>query len=328
MNKRKVSLCKGFTLLEILLSITVVVALTLVFVPTIQRIQQQKSVNAATLQMNTIANAASQYYSMYQVWPQDLSALNPLLGYTGTTPNPFCSVWKGQNGCTPYTMASASSSHYFALSVVVPNPTVAMKLVKSLPVAYTDGTTVTAYTTVFRGFKPVPPSGVLFSANSKQLSGNCTSSTQIGQSTPFSGCIDSSDSLPYGLINVAQYNGQLVPGNNFGNSSGYHGASINPNTITCPMGTAATMFYLPVGVWNLPGKTGVYPQNFFLSEAHFITQGNTQKLCLTSRVGTNDAGTDLGGNFFAGFGDVVCLPSGAVTRWPDGPNSISCNATV
>lgn len=336
MNMRKMISSKGFTLLEVLLSLTVIIALTLVFIPTMQKMQQQRNMNAATLQMNSIANAASQYYSMYQVWPQNLNVLNKLLGYTGPTPNPFCSVWRNALGCAPYTMVSSAATHYFALAVVVPSPAVALQLAKNLPVAYVKGTTVTAYTTVFRGFKPPPPTGVLLSATSQQLAGVCHSgnptSVYAGAVSPFPNCIEGSNApgpLPYGLIDVAQYQQEIVSGNNYGGTNGYAASSFYLTDFKCPVGTAATMLYLPVGVFS-PVATGIPAPTvdaswFINSGAHFITQGNAQKSCVSSLIGTDFANTG-NGNYWAGFGDVVCLPDSALTRWPDGLSVSGCYA--
>lgn len=351
---KKISINKGVTLLEILLSLVVLSILAASFLPMMQKMQLKRSLSIAALQINTITNAAIQYYNIYQTWPRDLNVLVPLLGYNGSTASPFCSVWKNKQGsCVPYTLTSGSSGRYFSLSVAVPNQTVAMQLIKSLPSAYWDSTTmaVVTYTTTFRGFKPPPPTGVLLSATSAQLHGNCTSSDAVGPPTsyyqgspsPFKNCVSAASSkpLPYGLIDVVrQPTNTITAGNNYGSTNGFHASSYLLTDFACPAGSWPTMLLLPVGVLEaVPTSSGapaVFPDVFNYSDEHFITQSKSGNInyesCVSATIGTKNPQSTVGsaprynGNFFANFGDVVCLPTSAVQRWPDGSNVGSCSA--
>lgn len=353
----KVTSNKGFTLLEIFLSLVVISLLTIAFLPVMQKIQLKRNADVAALQIKTISNAAIQYYNLYKQWPRNLDVLNSLLGYQGPTPNPFCSVWRDKAGCVPYKMVSTFDSHYFALSVAVPNTTIARQLINNVSTAYWDSATqsVIAYTTTFRGFTVPPPTGVLFSATSKQLNGNCTSSDAPGQSStqysyyigspsPFENCVagTATNPLPYGLIDIANKPANTITaGNNYGSTNGFHASSYLLTDFACPAGTWPTMLLLPLGVFQavpeISGAPTVYPAVFNYSDAHFITQlkiGNINyEACVSATLGTTDPKSTVGtsarynGNFFANFGDIVCLPTSAVQRWPDGNNVGACQSS-
>lgn len=203
----------GYTLLEILLSLTIISMLGLVFLTTTQKIQEHNQIRIAASQINAITNAAIDYYRMYKEWPTTVTALNPLLNKDLS-----CSVWKNASGCTRYKITSAANAHYLAVAIAPPNTAIATQLVAQLPSAYQSGTTVTAYATTFSGFKvqaQTPPPGILLSGNSLQLNGVCN---VTGYTNPFNNCFSSTSTppKPYGLMDInTQPKNTIVSQNGF-----------------------------------------------------------------------------------------------------------------
>ncbi len=299
---------RGFTLLEILLSLTIIAVLGLVFIATTQKIQERNQIRIAASQMNAITNAAIDYYKMYQEWPTTVPTLSPLLGQ-----NLSCSVWKNASGCTTYKITSTANSHYFALAVTPPNKTIAANLVTQLPSAYQSDTTttVTAYATTFSGFKvqaQTPPPGVLLSANSKQLNGVCNLTSDRTYTDPFSNCFSSASPSPqpYGLIDInTQPKNTIVSQNLFASlrTNMYTAtASIGNTPLTCPAGTTKTMIVLPLGVRTVVASTsGVlrYINTYFQP---------TLYVSFWTFVGNSGSQSKIY-NVAAASGDMLCLPA-------------------
>jgi hypothetical protein len=173
--------------------------------------------------------------------------------------------------------------------------------------------------------------------------GNCSGNSVDsygGRLTPFRGCIsaDSSDTqhyapnTPYGLrLNTAPVT-TITAGNNFGGLSNFEGGHIDLTTVQCPVGTQATMMYLPAGVMTVLKSSdkppSPNPTSLYLVESHFVTQGIYWKPCNKSSVGYNYnySKVNNNANFWAGFGDLLCLAPAAITRWPDGLATNACYA--
>ncbi len=297
---------RGYTLLEVLLSLTIISVLGLVFITTTQKIHERNQVRTVVSQMNAITNAAINYYKMYTEWPTTVTVLSSPLNKDLS-----CSVWKNASGCTRYQITSQANSHYFALAVTPPNTAIATHLVVQLPSAYQSGTTVTTYVTTFSGFKvqkQIPPPGILLAANSYQLNGVCNPATN-----PFQNCISSSAAQPkpYGLIDInAQPKNISVAQNVFTNQRGLGsvGASIGSTTPTCPAGTARTMMVLSAGV-RMPSAEGNAANDF----RYVSTAFNSYYVNFSSY-----ASSDKMSNVSAGVGDIVCLPKNAIKNWGSG----------
>jgi prepilin-type N-terminal cleavage/methylation domain-containing protein len=302
---------RGFTLLEILLSLTIIAVLGLVFIATTQKIQERNQIRIAASQMNAITNAAIDYYKMYAEWPTTVPTLSPLLGQDLS-----CSVWKNASGCTTYKITSTANSHYFALAVTPPNMAIAANLVTQLPSAYQSSTTVTTYATTFSGFKvqaQIPPPGVLLTANGQQLNGSCAMNTKASGGpypNPFANCVSASSTptKSYGLIDLYnQPKGSIVSQNVFAvaRGAGGTGASFSNNAApTCP-GMIKTMIFLPVGARTTIASNG----SFRYMESHFTNQ---LQATFNYFVG-NAADTTKNANIGAGVGDILCLPAGTPT---------------
>lgn len=310
---------RGYTLLEILLSLTILTVLGLVFVATIQKLHERNQIRTAASQMNAITNAAINYYKMYTEWPSTVTTLNPLLNKDLS-----CSVWKNTSGCTRYQITSQTNAHYFALAITPPNTAIATHLVTQLPSAYQSGTTVTAYVTTFSGFKvqkQIPPPGVLLSANNQQLNGVCnttdSSITHITYKNPFDNCISSSvtPTKSYGLIDInAQPKNAPVAQNVFAiiRGGGSLGASFTGATPpTCPAGTKKTMILLPVGVRTTIVANGQF--RYVSSTAS--NSGGWLQATFMPFVG-NVSTYSKSENVSAAAGDIVCLPANAMSGWP------------
>lgn len=298
----------GFTLLEILLSLTLVAALGSIFIVISQKISQRDQVNMAVLQINAINGAAIDYYKMYKQWPSSLGTLSFFLGH-----DPTCSVWKNTTGaCMPYTITSTPTAHYFALSVGVPTAA-ASRLQAALPTAYLSSNTVTSYTSTFSGLKlpaqSVPP-GVLLSATNQQLNGSCNTSTYAN---PFTSCVSTTRTSSYGLLDLNnQTKNSIVDQNVFATMRGVStiGASFTTTAApTCAAGMLKTMIFLPVGIRTSINSNGAFRYSY----AYFNSR---LQATLNPFVG-NSSDTSKYQNISAGVGDVLCLPATALTGWPN-----------
>ncbi len=294
----------GYTLLEILLSFMIIAVLGLALIATTQKIQERNQTKIAASQINALTNAAIVYYQMYQEWPTTVTTLKPLLNKDLS-----CSVWRNASGCTRYKITSAANAHYLAIAITPPNTAIATQLVTQLPSAYQSGTTVTAYTTTFSGFKvqpQTPPPGILLSANSLQLNGNCN---VTGYTDPFNNCFSSTSTppQPYGLMDInTQPKKTIVSQNLFASlrtGPNTAVASIGNTPLTCPAGTSKTMVVFPLGVRTVIQSTDVYRymntyfKGLYVSFFTFVGNSSTE-----SKVY----------NVAAASGDMLCLPPNGI----------------
>lgn len=232
---------RGLTLLEVLLSLGILIIVLICFVSYTQKAKQSNTTNVAKIQINTLLNAAVQYYTTYAQWPSSLNALMPILTGNAAINPAFCSPWFGSTGCAAYTIAANTT--YFALKVTTPGMRYAENLVRVLPNAYidTDTRTVIAYvnTAKQQGYHVTPPLGVLYASDANYWSGSLTFSNN-------SYCNVSSNG-PYGLIDVTRAN---FPGYSVTTTSCQ---TTNNQTFryktptTCPDGSTAAMLLLPMG---------------------------------------------------------------------------------
>ncbi len=176
---------KGFTLLEILLGLSVLIVLALSFVGYMQKANQKKTVLIAAQEINMAMNAALQYRAAYSQWPSNLNVLLPFFISNTIKLNPsFCSPWRSKLSCEVYSIASPVSSPYFAIQITTPNVNVAQNLKNALPNAYTSGATTIAYTTASMASIQAPvPTGVLYASpasvidyNNANVPDNCARS--------------------------------------------------------------------------------------------------------------------------------------------------------
>ncbi len=297
---------RGYTLLEILLSLTIMAVLGSLFISMAQKAQERNQIRTAALQINAINRAAITYYKMYQEWPTTIPALSSLLSRDAS-----CSVWKKASGCTLYQITSAANAHYFALAIATPNTVVAAHLVAQLPSSYQSGATVTSYITTFSGFKiqkQIPPPGILLSADSKQLQGICNTGSATN---PFKNCISytAAQPKPYGLIDInAQSKGSIVAQNIFAimRGAGSVGATITSAAPTCPVGTVRTMMVLAAGVKMQPaGGHSINDFRYIGTGLNGYLQANFSAYISADKMS----------NVSAGVGDIVCLPINALKNW-------------
>lgn len=305
---------RGYTLLEILLSLIIVAILSLVFVGVTQKILQRNQIRSTALQMTAITNAAVNYYQMYNDWPATFTPLNTLLNQNPTTTNLSCSPWKNGSSCVNYLIASTATSKYFAVTVTTPSATIATRLAAQLPTAYSSGATVTVYATTFSGLPPTPiPSGVTLSASSFELGGICDASTY---SNPFGNCFSSTATpyKPYGLIDLyAQPRNTIVSENVatvIRSSTTDYLTSFTAATLPkCPSGLIKSMVFLPVGVRTTVAANAMFSFLGNLYQSNSILQ-------MFSIVGGTTA-AQANNNVVAGVGDIVCIPE-KTTGWPAG----------
>ncbi len=288
----------GFTLLELLLSLTVLIILLVCFLSYTQKAQQRNTIALAKTQINALLTAAIQYNSVYLQWPTTFSALIPMLGTDPLKTPSFCSPWiTSSNNCAAYTIAN--TTHYFALKVATPTPRNAQDLVSALQNAYidTDNKTVVAYVTAFSN-KPRPrPTGVMHASD--QFIGNgCDTSTPGTRSTG-----------PYGLINIAN-NTSVSAHACTGNQN--KSVSYNSTAFSCPQNSQPTMLLIPAG--TSPNNT--ISKGLYYYDYRYVQISGTTTLGPYLELHVNSYDYPSFGNSMP-FLDIICLEPSNIQLWPN-----------
>jgi prepilin-type N-terminal cleavage/methylation domain-containing protein len=244
----------GFTLLEILLSLSILTMLSLFFISYMQKVNQQQTVLVATQEINTLTTAAIQYRTIYSKWPSTINNLAPFISSSNPLNQAACSPWKTTAGCTPYSIITSSTMSYFAIQVETPNVIIAQKLKESLPNAYTEGVSTIAFTTAsMASIKAPMPSGILYAKGAVPTDYTPSCSAYNSVDSSFNGINDcaiffnpsGSPSSRYGLLDIAN---QATPPNgkdkNLNQLSSYY-QQYQPNSrhlSVANYSTAPTMF--------------------------------------------------------------------------------------
>lgn len=287
---------RGFTLLEVLLSLCLVVVLLAGLLSYTQRTQQRNLALLAKTQINVLLTAAVQYNSIYLQWPTTLGALTPFLGTNPTQTPSFCSPWKSSDGCATYTIAH--NTNYFALKVMTTGFSSAQDLVGALQNAYidTDGKTVIAYVTAFSKPHRPRPLGVMYGSN--QFGGsNCDTSTPGTRS-----------SGPYGLLNIADNTSIPVHActGNMNSSIGY-----NPTLFSCPPTSQPTMLLIPAGV---PPNSSI-SDGFLYGDYRYVANSSTNMGPYMELHVNTYTYPSFGNN--VPFLDIICLQPSNIQLWPN-----------
>lgn len=335
---------KGFSLLEILLALCILAALTASFVDYLQKREQQNIVATAAKQINTILTAATQYQTTYIAWPSSLSLLIPFNNAISLS-----SPWHNNTGTNKYVLASAPTSHYFSLQVTVPNVNTAQKLITALPNAYFsvsgNQVLVTAYTTAFiQSNYPPHPTGVLYGS---------AASTAIPNPSPNFNAVPyaffpqtgTSKVGPFGIINVNQiasnnsgkkpkdqgsasttFNQTYTPIMNYNDAPIGSKFTLGTEMPACPNGSIATAVLFPVILrQDKPNSFWSWAQTAGFASVYthlVLLDSNTFSGCINAGFPYYNQSSSASKQMdsYVGFTtDMVCLPNDniAMSRWPD-----------
>ena len=308
----------GFTLLEVLLSLSILSLLMLLGISYMQKEKQKESLGLVSQQMNALLNAAIQYHMAYFIWPPTLDALTPLLPDQNSTTSPFYSPWRDNNGPIPYTLAN--NTNYFAVQVATPSNNIAQQLVTTLANSYriNNSATVVAYTTTFTGLKLQPPSGVLYGTgnfNTQLVSNNdCLNFYNANYST----------SGPFGLLDATSNNPTVKISCQIDSAAVVYYVPNDPKNAPCPSGSQAYLLNLPSGLVGGTNRGMSMPIGFSNVFAHawhdddYINSNHTAMgPCMTTNAPYRSMSLS--------FSDIVCLSPNNTTRWPDSPSEIPPN---
>ena len=293
---------RGFTLLELLLSLVIVVILLVCFLSYTQKAQQRNTIALAKAQINVLLTAAIQYNSIYLQWPTTLSALIPLLGTDASKTPSFCSPWHtSSNNCAAYTIAN--TTNYFALKITTPGPRSAQDLVTALQNAYidTDNKTVVTYVTAFTKPHRPRPIGVMYGSN------------QFSNSNPSSTCSSTpgiSNNGPYGLLNIMNNSSSAIHACD-GNMN--TNISYNPNAFSCPTNSQPTMLLIPAG--TTPYSNNTVSAGMLYYDYRYVSNSSTQ-LGPYLEIHVNSYTFNSYGNNIP-FLDIVCLEPSTIQLWPN-----------
>ncbi len=329
---------QGFTLFETLLAIGILAVLTAALVNYLQKEEQKNTISLASTQVNMILNAAIQYQTTYVTWPSSLSVLIPFnKGISLSSP------WRNSTGTNNYVLTSTPTSHYFSIQVAVPSSTVAQQLISAIPNGYFsvngNQVLVTAYTTAFiRPDYPPHPTGTLYGSTGASLLPNPSPSFSRISYLSFPS-LGSNTYGPFGLIDVVKIassnSGKTIVsttlfGQTYQPTPDYPdapvGTELTPGTESplCPNGSTATPIFLPVIIADEKPKgafSWAQSGGFASIYMHFVSLGGGKySTCINAGFPYFNESGHASQQLRSQLGfisDIVCLPSTALTRWPD-----------